>query len=114
LFVAHGAFNTCDYSTQWYVSQHIWSWTNTGATTLLDMSSTGGLCGPGSADVTGSEVSGQDRIFFHGWVEDGILNKPATTAEAGNGTAIRVMYAAVLTFASDGFTPVIGAYQGQS
>jgi arabinan endo-1,5-alpha-L-arabinosidase len=111
LFVAHGNFKKCTYSTEWYKSQHIWSWTNTGSTTLLDMPGTGGLCGPGGADVSASEVSGQDRIFFHGWVEDGTTNQPA--AAPGTGATIRVMYAAVLTFASDGFTPVIGAYQGQ-
>jgi arabinan endo-1,5-alpha-L-arabinosidase len=117
LFVAHGNYKACSYSTEWFKSQHIWSWTNTGATTLLDTSS--GLCGPGSADVSASEVSGQDRIFFHGWVRNG-TNTPATAAnsptgisEAGTSAARRVMYAAVLTFASDGFTPVIGAYQGQ-
>jgi arabinan endo-1,5-alpha-L-arabinosidase len=112
LFVAHGDFQNCTYSTEWYKSQHIWSWTNTGSTTLLDMSDTGGLCGPGGADVSASEVSGQDRIFFHGWVKDGTTNTPGLAA-LGAPPAIRVMYAAVLTFASDGFTPVIGAYQGQ-
>lgn len=111
LFVAHGNYKKCTYSTEWYKSQHIWSWTNTGSTTLLDMAGTGGLCGPGGADVSTSEVSGQDRIFFHGWVTDGVTNQPTTVPATG--ATIRVMYAAVLTFASDGFTPVIGAYQGQ-
>jgi arabinan endo-1,5-alpha-L-arabinosidase len=96
LFVAHGNFDTCGYSTQWYRSQHIWSWSN--APTPLLTSGTTGLCGPGGADVTASEVSGQDRIFFHGWVSDG---------DAGRK---RVMYAAVLRFASDGFTPQIGEF----
>ena len=112
LFVAHGNFGTCGYSTEWFKSQHIWSWTNTGGTTLLNASSTGGLCGPGSADVSASEVAGQDRIFFHGWVQNG-TTVPATAAQAGTSASMRVMYAAVLTFGSDGYTPVVGAYQGQ-
>ena len=122
LFVAHGNFDTCNYSTEWFKSQHIWAWTNSGGTTLLNSSSTSGLCGPGSADVTGSQVAGQDRIFFHAWVTitknaDG--SKTVTTTPFGSGTpdenvnAARVMYAAVLTFASDGYTPVRGAVQGQ-
>ena len=122
LFVAHGYFKSCAYSTLWYKSQNIWSWSNTGATTLLDTSSTSGLCGPGSADVTGSEAAGQNRIFFHGWVSID-SNGVTTTTPLPPGTlsssiiegvnAARVMYAAVLTFGSDGYTPIIGAYQGQ-
>jgi arabinan endo-1,5-alpha-L-arabinosidase len=118
LFVAHGNFGSCGYSTEWFKSQHIWTWPNSGGTTLLNSSSTHGLCGPGSADVTGSRVAGQDRIFFHGWVTE--KNKVISTTPLSpkvapkEGTnAARVMYAAVLTFGSDGFTPVIGAYQGQ-
>jgi hypothetical protein len=86
LFVAHGNYATCGYSTQWYKSQHIWAWSN--APTALLTSANTGLCGPGGADVTDSLVAGQHRIFFHGWVG-----------------SKREMYAAVLTFASDGYTP---------
>jgi beta-xylosidase len=106
LFVAHGNFDSCNYSTEWFKSQHIWSWTDTAGTTLLNQSNTG-LCGPGGADVTGSEVAGQDRLFLHGWV------KPGTTTPSGNSTQEqetgqqRVMYAAVLTFGSDGYTPSV-------
>src|ERR1700722_20148291 len=70
LFVAHGNYDNCGYSTEWFKSQHIWSWTNDGGTTLLDSSSAGGLCGPGSADVAASEVAGQERIFFHAWDQE--------------------------------------------
>lgn len=117
LFVAHGNFDTCGYSTEWFKSQHIWAWTNSGGTTLLDAASTGGLCGPGGADVSVAQVAGQDRIFFHGWVEknNGTITTtplPSDVTPSGSNSA-RVMYAAVLTFGSDGFTPVIGAYQGQ-
>ena len=119
LFVAHGNWDTCDYSTEWFKSQHIWAWTNDGGTTLLDASSTGGLCGPGSADVSASEVSGQERIFFHAWDQETSKHVVTTTPYSStsdpqeNVNAARVMYAAVLTFGSDGYTPVIGAYQGQ-
>lgn len=118
LFVAHGNFGSCGYSTVWFKSRHIWSWPNSGGTTLLDRSNTGGLCGPGSADVTGSRVAGQSRIFFHAWVKES--NKvisttplPPNVAPHEGTNAARVMYAAILTFAPDGFTPIVGPYQGQ-
>jgi hypothetical protein len=113
LFVAAGNYDSCGYSTEWFKSQHIWSWTNNGGTTLLDQSNTGGLCGPGGADVSASEVAGQDRIFFHGWVADNNGTITTTPESPTAGSAARVMYAAVLTFGSDGYTPIIGAYQGQ-
>ncbi len=117
LFVAHGNFDNCGYATEWFKSQHEWSWTNTGGTTLMD-SSSNGLCGPGSADVSTSEVAGQYRIFFHAWVKEssGVISTtplPSTTTPDENVNAARVMYAAVLTFGSDGFTPTVGAFQGQ-
>lgn len=118
LFVASGNYDSCGYSTEWFKSQHIWSWTNDGGTTLLDSSDTG-LCGPGGADVSASEVSGQDRIFFHAWVEETngditTIPLPSNVAPDEGSNAARVMYAAVLTFGSDGYTPIVGAYQGQS
>jgi hypothetical protein len=68
-----------------------------------------GLCGPGGADVTGSSVSGQDRIFLHGWIhQDGT---PAKDSDAEDKTsAKRGVYAAVLTWAADGFTPRVGEF----
>jgi beta-xylosidase len=90
LFVSHGNYQTCGYSTQWYKSQFIWSWNQTPAGTLLDSSTNGwGLCGPGGADVSDSNVAGQDRLFF-----------------AAQVNATREMYALVLTYGSDG-TPNI-------
>jgi arabinan endo-1,5-alpha-L-arabinosidase len=107
LFVAHGNYDTCGYTTEWFKSQHIWAWTSTAGTTLLNQSSTG-LCGPGGADATASEVSGQDRLFLHGWVKPGTTTPSAANNndESGAGQE-RVMYAAVLTFGSDGYTPSI-------
>lgn len=60
----------------------------------------------GMGIVTGSQVPGQRRIFFHGWVKNG---KPASAVndEGGSGAG-REMYGAVLTFASDGCTPIVG------
>jgi arabinan endo-1,5-alpha-L-arabinosidase len=107
LFVAHGNWDTCRYSTQWYRSQHIWSWSNA-PTPLVTQSSTG-LCGPGGADVTGSQVSGQDRIFLHGWINE--HGAPAQDSDTEDKTgATRALYAAVLTWATDGFTPQVGEF----
>jgi arabinan endo-1,5-alpha-L-arabinosidase len=106
LFVAHGNFDSCNYSTEWFKSQHIWSWTSTAGTTLLNQSNTG-LCGPGGADVTGSEVSGQDRLFLHGWVKPGTTTPSGNSTQEGETGQVRVMYAAVLTFGSDGYTPSV-------
>ncbi|HTU74804.1 MAG TPA: hypothetical protein VMG38_14915 [Trebonia sp.] len=50
------------------------------------------LCGPGGADVSGSEVSGQYRLFFHAYA-------------SGTAGGTREMYAHVLTIGSDGYTP---------
>jgi hypothetical protein len=116
LFVAHGNFDSCGYSTDWFRSQHIWAWPGTANGTLLTAASTG-LCGPGGADVTGSRIRGQDRIFFHGWVKasKGVISTvplPANVPPDEGVNAARVMYAAVLTFTSSG-TPVLGPYQGQ-
>jgi hypothetical protein len=93
LFVAHGDYAGCGYSTEWFESQHPWSWTQSGGTTILDQSSTD-LCGPGGASVTGSEVAGQYRLFFHAYEND----------TAGT---VRQMYADVLTIGSDGYTPTL-------
>jgi arabinan endo-1,5-alpha-L-arabinosidase len=95
LFVAHGNYGLCSYSTEWFKSQHPWSWTQTGGTTILSQSRNG-LCGPGSADVSGSEVSGQYRLFFHAYA-------------SGTAGTTREMYADVLTIGSDGYTPSVSA-----
>jgi hypothetical protein len=108
LFTAHGNFGTCQYSTTWYVSKTTspWSWPTHPAGTLTNSGSTGGLCGPGGADVTASKVAGQDRIFLHGWVTKDKHGNPTTVPAKGSAGAVRVMYAGVLTFAADG-TPTI-------
>ncbi len=90
MFVAHGNYGTCSYSTEWFKSQHPWSWTQDGGTTILSQSRNG-LCGPGGADVSNSQVSGQYRLFFHAYA----------TGTAGT---TREMYADVLTIGSDGYT----------
>lgn len=95
LFVAHGNWATCGYSTEWFKSQHPWSWTQTGGTSVLSTSQDG-LCGPGGADVSGSQVSDQYRLFFHAYANE----------TAGS---TREMYADVLTIGSDGYTPRLSA-----
>jgi len=117
LFVAHGNFDSCNYSTEWFRSQRIWSWNSSGGTTFLSSQNTH-LCGPGTADVTSSRVAGQARIFFNGWVAEhkrviSTTPLPASVKPHENVNAARVMYAAVLKFGSDGFTPILGPYQGQ-
>jgi hypothetical protein len=117
LFTAKGNYGLCSYSTVWYKSQHIWSWTNTAGTPLLTASGTA-LCGPGSADVTGAQVAGQDRIFLHGWVcgtgTTPCVGQPSQPDPGVNPNARRVLYAAVLTWSSDGYTPIVGSYLGPS
>lgn len=116
LFVAHGAWNHCRYATWWFKSQNIWSWDSSSGQVLMDQSSTG-LCGPGTADVADAQVSGQRRIFFNGWTTVNsagqITASPATDTDISNGNAARPMYARILTFGSDGYTPVLGEYLGQ-
>lgn len=115
VFVAHGAFNHCRYATWWFKSRHIWSWDSGSGRVLMDQSGTG-LCGPGTADVTASQVPGQWRIFFNGWTtvdpKGHITSTPATDTGIANGDAARPMYVRVLTFAANG-TPRLGEYLGQ-
>ncbi len=113
LFVAHGNFDSCGYSTEWFKSQNIWGWAGSTASTFLD-SAQAGICGPGTADVTNAEVAGQSRIFFNGWVNE--ANGTITsTPYSGSGSpvegtnAARVMYSAVINWGSDG-TPALGEY----
>ncbi len=118
LFVAHGNFGSCEYSTVWFKTRHIWSWSNNGGTTLLDRTNTRGLCGPGSADVSPSKVAGKDEIFFHAWVKEhkqviSTVPLPVNVVPHEGSNAARVMYAAVLKFAANGFTPIVGPFQGQ-
>jgi arabinan endo-1,5-alpha-L-arabinosidase len=93
MFVAHGNYQSCDYSTEWYKTQHPWSWTQTPAGTLLSQGQDG-LCGPGTADIADSEVSGQYRLFFNAYTS----GTPNTTRE---------LYADTVTIGSDGYTPVL-------
>ena len=106
LFVAHGDFTGCGYSTEWFKSQNIWAWTSTAGTTLLNQANTG-VCGPGGPDVTTAEVAGQYRLFVHGWVDKANPTVPANSTTADTSTTTRDMYSAVLTFGTDGFTPSV-------
>lgn len=119
LFVAHGNFDSCGYSTIWFRSQHIWKWNAAAGTTFMSSATKGtrGLCGPGTADVTGSRVSSQSRIFFNGWVVEKnhvITNTPLSPRirPIQGKNAARVMYAAVVNWHPGGI-PVLGAIQGK-
>lgn len=69
LFASRGPYNHCTYETIWMranglatnafdtVTQHL----------LLTPGSTGGVCGPGGADIA-SALDGGQRLFFHGWL----------------------------------------------
>lgn len=103
LFTSHDDFANCTYDTEWFQTTSIWAWNSNAGTALLTTANSL-VCGPGGATVTGSEVAGQYRMFLHGWAVNGTL-KPATNAQAGTGSTNRYMYAAVLTFASNGYTP---------
>jgi arabinan endo-1,5-alpha-L-arabinosidase len=105
LFVAHGNYGSCDYSTRYYTSTNIWKWNNRAAKVLLDAANTG-LCGPGGAQVSNSPVPGQYYLFFHGWTAPGSNTVPATPANVGDSGATREMYAAKLAFGPHG-TPRI-------
>jgi arabinan endo-1,5-alpha-L-arabinosidase len=133
LFIAHGVWDKCEkYTTWWFKSTSLWNWDSYGGTMLMNQDNTG-LCGPGTADVTEAEVSGQYRIFFDGWTlikcpdltvpvagqcSNGDLNlayissQPATDTDISSGNAARPMYARVLTIGSDG-TPSVGEFLGQ-
>ena len=113
LFVAHGNFDSCGYSTEYFKSSDIWSWTGSPAP-FLD-STTTGLCGPGTADVTDSEVSGQNRIFFNGWVSltasGTVTCTPYALSTPPDEThnADRVMYSAVVTWSASN-SPQLGEF----
>jgi hypothetical protein len=116
LFVAKGNFDKCSYTTEYFMSQNIWGWNGAAATPFL-YSSQAGICGPGTADVTDSEVSGQSRIFFNGWVQEsqGVISSTPYPLDPGappikEGTnAARVMYAGIITWNADG-TPHLFNY----
>jgi arabinan endo-1,5-alpha-L-arabinosidase len=93
MFVAHGNYDSCSYSTEWYKTQHPWSWNQTPVGTVLSQGEDG-LCGPGTADITSSEVSGQYRLFFNAYTS----GTPGTTRE---------LYADRVTIGSDGYTPTL-------
>lgn len=90
LFTAHGAFDKCTYSTQWYASRHPWSWPG-GPTTLLSQSSTR-LCAPGTGDISPGAARGQYRFFFNAY-------------PGGDPHSTRALYADALTLGSNGHTP---------
>jgi beta-xylosidase len=108
LFASRFGFDNCSYATVWLRSADRWHFGGATEHTLLTTAGTG-ICGPGGADVSTS-LDGGWRIFLHGWV-CGTGTKPCTTGQIDGGAAHRrVLYAAILTWGSDGATPNVGEF----
>jgi arabinan endo-1,5-alpha-L-arabinosidase len=105
LFASRFGFDTCGYATAYYTSTNLWDFHGSAQHDLMTQSSTGGLCGPGGADVTPS-LDGGWRIFLAAWVCDG--TSPCTGGGTVPSTARRVLYAAVLNW--NGATPSRGSF----
>lgn len=105
LFASRYGYNSCGYVTAYYTSTNLSDFHGSAQHDLMTQSSTGGLCGPGGADVTPS-LDGGWRVFLAAWVCTGTA--PCTSSGTVPGTARRVLYAAVLNW--NGATPSRGAF----
>lgn len=105
LFTSRYGYNSCGYVTAYFTSTNMWDFHGAAQHNLATQSNTGGLCGPGGADVTPS-LDGGWRIFIAAWVCSG--TSPCTSSGVVPGTARRVLYAAILNW--DGATPSLGAF----
>lgn len=108
LFTSEDVWSKCSYRTVWRRSADLATWPTRPRRVLLSRATTGGLCGPGGADVL---VSGSRALlYFHGWVLDQTLTPPDPPFVAGppGRRAHRVLYGARLRFAHD--APVIAGY----
>lgn len=96
LLVSEGDWTRCGYRTRWLRSATLGDWTLAETGMLLDTTTTGGLCGPGGADLVDG---GATRLFLHGWTCRGT---PLPCAGRGKWDhkprqrGIRAMYAATL------------------
>ncbi|SDT27841.1 glycoside hydrolase family 43 protein [Microlunatus soli] len=110
LFASANWYDQCRYATVWRRSSDPWSFADKAEQVLLDQANTG-LCGPGGADVTASNGSGEDadvdRLILHGWVCGGATTPCAGAGQVTDPTKRRVVYAAVLTWGDDGATPAV-------
>lgn len=105
LFASRYGYNSCGYVTAYYTSGNMWDFSSSAQHDLVTQGNTGGLCGPGGADVTPS-LDGGWRIFIAAWVCSG--NSPCTSSGTVPDTARRVLYAAILNW--NGATPSMGEF----
>lgn len=107
LFTSEDIWSKCSYRTVWRRSTDLGTWPVRPRRVLLSRRSTGGLCGPGGADVL--LVDGRPLLYFHGWVLDRSLRPPDPPFVAGRGPAAhRVLYGARLRFVDA--VPVVARY----
>ncbi|SET73323.1 glycoside hydrolase family 43 protein [Stigmatella erecta] len=109
LFASRGPYNKCTYETIWMRANGVGTNAFNSVTqhTLLTDSNTGGVCGPGGADIAAAIDEGQ-RIFFHGWLCGGSpcpINFDAQTDDGGR----RGLYLGVLGWDSNN-NPVVNKF----
>ncbi|KAA1427626.1 family 43 glycosylhydrolase [Nocardioides antri] len=108
LFTSEDIWSKCSYRTVWRRSADLATWPLRPRRVLLSRVTTGGLCGPGGADVL--VVDGTPLMYFHGWVRNGTTVPPDPPFVAGERgpAAQRVLYGAKLRFRDD--VPSIARY----
>ncbi len=112
LFASKYAYDKCKYSTVWYRSGSPTSgFANATEHDLMTQASTGGVCGPGGADITPAQDGGT-RVFFHGWVCNAANTTPCTSTGQVPATAERVLYVGVVGWGADGATPAVTKFLG--
>ena len=111
LFASRGPYNLCTYETVWMRASSLAAnaFDNVTEHPLLTDGNTGGVCGPGGADIAAALDGGQ-RIFFHGWLCGSgpcPVNFNAQTDTGGR----RGMYLGVLGWDSSN-APVVNTFLG--
>lgn len=108
LFTSEDIWAKCSYRTVWRRSADLATWPTRPRRVLLSRATTGGLCGPGGADVL--VVDGRPLMYFHGWVRNGTTIPPDPPFVAGGRgpAARRVLYGARLRFVDD--VPQVARY----
>jgi len=109
LFASRGPYNLCTYETIWMRAPGVGTNAFNDVTQhpLLTDGNTGGVCGPGGADIAAALDGGQ-RLFFHGWLCGGgpcPVNFNAQTDDGGR----RGMYLGVLGWDSQD-NPVVNKF----
>ena len=101
LFTSEDIWSKCSYRTVWRRSADLATWPVRPRRVLLSHATTGGLCGPGGADVLVADA--RPLLYFHGWVRDdnGRPPEPPFVAGGRGPNAHRVLYGARLRFTDD-------------